>query len=148
MATKSIRSATKSALLTLLQAHPDLAGVQVEYGWPGDSWEVESVWIASVKGTVSISALSAGRKYRDDVFTITVLIQAGRLGQTALDADLRAEVLYGALEDVLANDPSLGNVDGLLWAQLSSAEGPTTRLTKEGALSMFVADIDCHGRYS
>jgi hypothetical protein len=147
-ATTSIRPAVKSALLTALQLKPELEGVQLSYGWPGDALEREHIWIGNVTGTVRIALLSTGRKYRDDKFNVSVFVQAGLIGGTEAEAEERATQLLAALEDVLADDPSIGEVDGLIDAELTTVDGPHTMLTKEGAVTMYVCEINCHGRYA
>ncbi len=147
-ATTSIRPLVKSAIINKLRLKPALAGVQIAYGWPGDALEKESIWVGKVSGNVKIAVMSAGRKYRDDMFDVTVFISAGLEGGTEEETEARATVLLAALEDVLADDPSLGSIAGLIDAELSSVDGPHSMLTKEGAVTMYVCDINCHGRYS
>lgn len=145
MATTSIRHLYITRLVTLLR--DQLGGVQVEYGWPGDTLEADAVYVADVDGTVEIPTLKAGRKHRDDQFTVTVLIQAGLAGGDLAETAERAARLYAALEDVLADDPSLDGFDGLLDCELGFVAGPNTFRTSEGAVTFYACEINCQARY-
>ena len=111
--TTSIRVATKARFVELLIEK--LAAVQVSYGWPQDL-EDECVWVGAATGPVTIPSYRAGRATRDDTFTVEVHFMAAKPGQTAQDADRRVEELYSALEDICADNPSLGGLDGLKYA--------------------------------
>jgi hypothetical protein len=145
--TTSIRHSLKAHLVDLLSAAPGLAGVQIAYGFPGDSMERECVYVARVTGTVEILLMQGGRKQRDDQFTITLIIQAGLDGGSEQASEERASEMYAVVENVLADDPSLDDVDGLIDAQIRQVDGPHTMQTMEGALAMFAIDIECHARY-
>lgn len=114
MPTTSIRTAAKVRLVELLAV--ELTPVQVAYAWPGEDAKDECVFLGGVQGNVSVRDMRSGRKARDDTFTIAVHFYAGKPGQKAQEADERAEVLYSALENVLADNPKLGDLDGILWA--------------------------------
>jgi hypothetical protein len=147
--TSSARTAVKARLVELLAARlpPD---VQVSYGWPGADMRDEAVWVGACRGPVTVADLRAGRKTRDDTFTLDVHFMAGRPGQTAQTADERVEELYWALEDLLADDPTLGGVDGLRHAaQLGGDvefEGP--QATSEGFVAFATARITVKTRLS
>jgi hypothetical protein len=108
MANSSTVPALRSALLAALQARPALASVQVEFSHPGDTDENETVYLGEVRGSSTIPVLRAGRKVREERYTIDVWIDVAADGPTAEGASERAYALYGELEDILADDPTLG----------------------------------------
>lgn len=116
-ATNSIRVAAKTRLVALLAAREELQNVQVAYAWPGKEQEAECMWIGGSVGPVTIANMRAGRKSRDDTFQLTVHWTAAAPGQTAEEADARAEHLYAGLENLLAEDTALGGLDGVLWVR-------------------------------
>lgn len=146
-ATTPVRAATKAALTTALAAHATLSGVQVENGWPGKRLEREAVWVARVTGSITFPFMMAGRKIRDDEFTVTVLFMSGKPGTTLAESDARAEVLWSALDDILAADQTL-SIDGVEWLlEGVTVEGPTGEYTDEGAVSFVSAEVSVKARY-
>ncbi len=107
MSTSTI-PAVKDALVARLRAHPTLAGVQVERSHPGDTLEQEAVWLGRVIGSNSWVAMRAGRKPRDESYTVQVFIEVIMPGEPETAAEDRVLACYGALEDVIAEDPRLG----------------------------------------
>ena len=127
MATTSVRVAVKRRLLELLGPavgedgkRRTADGVIVDYTFPGGDLRDEHVWLNGTTGIVDVRDFRAGRKARDDVFTLTVSFFAGRAGQTAEASEERAEELYALLCDLLADNPRLAAdgvpLDGLMWA--------------------------------
>jgi hypothetical protein len=119
MPTTSIRTAVKTRLVDLLT--DALNPVQVSYGWPGQDLQDESVFCGQTTGQVTVADFRAGRKTRDDTFTVEVFFLAMKPGQTAAQAEERAEELYGSLETALAENPKLGDLPGVIHvAQLGN----------------------------
>ena len=147
MATGSIRSTFKQALVDSLGLQAGLAQVQIQYGWPGDTLEKDSVWLGGCNGQLSIPVLQAGRKQRDDEFTVDVYIATGTRGMTAVEADTKVVEYLSALDSVLANDPQLLTLDGLVAAVVTNIQGPDPSLTAEGASSFATATVSVHARY-
>lgn len=146
-ATSPVRSIVKSALVDALRNHSLLQGVDVFTGWPGESLGREAVWISRTSGQITYPFMMAGRKTRDDEFTVTVMFMAGSPGNTIEEADARVEVLWSALDDVFANDQTL-SVDGAVWTlEGATVEGPTGEFTDEGAVSFIQAEIEVKARY-
>jgi hypothetical protein len=130
VATTSIRWAVTKHLVDLLRADPDLAGVRVEPGYPGDDAGAECVWVYGLDGDLSIPVMTGGRKQRDDRFEIPfqVAVQNNR----DLDSTFtRLTQIVAAIEDVLANDPSMGGIDGVVSAEITRERlscGPSRQL--------------------
>lgn len=144
----SIRVAAKRRLVELLTDQPILEGVQVTYGWPGNDLQHESVWVGATRGPVTIPTMRAGRKARDDLFTIDVHFMAGTPGQPdAETADARVEELYTALEDVLATKNTLDDLDGILRAiQNGDVEFADPQATDQGWVGFCTATVEIHAR--
>lgn len=144
MAATAIRAAMKAKLVTeLTKALPLVA---VSNGWPGRNLERDHVWVDRVTGTVEFPLMMAGRKHRDDKFTVRVIFQSSQPGDSIAETDVRAEQLYAALENVIAADPGIGTMNGIVHALIDTVEGPMGELTDEGAVSFMFADIAVHAR--
>jgi len=147
MATTSIRTAAKAKLVDLLAGRPELAGVQVAYAEPVSNVEAEHVFLGGARGLVNIPTMRTGRKTRDDTFVQEIHFTAGKPDQTAEQADTRVEEMYGALENLLATDPSLENLDGLKWAiQNGEVEFFEPEAHAEGYVGYCTARIELKSR--
>lgn len=152
MATTSIRVATIAALRTLVETAVDAAegdsDVAVYFGRPDREAARDSISVGvNLEGTLEVDEMSAGRKRRIDAFTFDVVIFAAVPGRTYQEACTRAEALFAHVEDVTANDPTLGNLGGLLWCVTQGAySGPVGDPTEEGFLAVVVATCDCEAR--
>jgi hypothetical protein len=124
--------AAKKALRTALAASPTLTGVQVAYADPGDASRSEHVYLGDVEDHTSTpAAMRAGRKSRDEDFTIPVVVRSARATQEA--AEERTAALAAAVEGLLADDPGLladgstATLEGSSW--LSQDNGRQTEST-------------------
>lgn len=97
-----VRAYLKDAMRTAL---PD--AVQVEYARPTDL-ETEAVWFGPSSFTQDYGPMQAGRKQRNETGSVGVSISAAVEGQTAQEADDRVMELWAVLENVIADDPTLG----------------------------------------
>lgn len=121
MATTSQAPQFKADLVTALRA--GLPGVQVEYAWPGPNTESECVYLDRVEGTVSYPALMAGRKMRQEDYTVDVVIWVHQPDTSPLafqECESRAFQLRAAIEDALAADPGFSSASK--WALEDSFE--------------------------
>ena len=142
----SIRGVVKTYLVATLAATLD--PIPVAHGWPGRNIERDHVWVDRVTGFLELPLLTAGRKFRDDKFTVRVAFQASAPGDDIAETVERVLALYAHVENLLADDPGLGEMDGLISAALGPVEGPDGSLTDEGAVSFVFADIAIHARLS
>lgn len=122
-------------------------------GWPGKQLERNHVWVDRVVGTVSFDLIMAGRKLRDDEFTVRLIFQASGPGDSIAETDARVESYCAAFEDLIAERPFLSDdedapMEGLIHAVFAedSIEGPMGEFTDEGAVSFMFADLSCHTR--
>ena len=143
----SVRADVVQALVDKLDNAASLEGVTILDGLDGKQITNETIIVANLKGVEGgIRDMRAGRKARTDKFDVTVILWAAQQGQTAAQARSRCVELLAALEDVLADDPSLGSVPGLYSAQLGPYDGPDAAPGTEGHVAQITATINCDSR--
>lgn len=152
VATVSIRTRVRDELIARLELHPALVGIDGERvpispGLPGKAIERQHVFVARISGTRHVAFLQAGRKTIEDDFTIAFVFMAAVPGSDIAENDALVEQMSNALLDVLADDPGLGDLEGLMWATEADTEGPDGQLTDEGAVSFWHTDVECKARY-
>ena len=108
MAATSLRTTVKARLVEVFAAA--LPGTQVFYGLLDKNQPREAVYVGDMRGTSAVANMTgaSARKQRNDDFTIEVWVVAAQIGQTAQDAEERAEALYAELEDALADPAHAG----------------------------------------
>lgn len=145
MATTSVRWASVEALVTLLAAHDDIGLIGVHNSPPGDlDLTPDMIFVQQVNGSADVPAFAGGRTIRDDNFTITVMSKSFTTkGVTA--AMERVEELGAIVEDVVADNDTLGDLDGVVSAKVSPVELIPT-LTPEGAFGYATHDVVVHSR--
>lgn len=131
MATVNIRWTVVSKIIDLISSNPLVAGVTVAPGWPGERNHLaQIIWIDDIDGNVEIPVMTGGRKQRNDDFDIPIQFQV--LGFVNLDDTMRRLTeLVAIVENTLADDTSLDNLDGVLSAQITR-ERMTSAVTTEG----------------
>ncbi|HVV37587.1 MAG TPA: hypothetical protein VHC63_13340 [Acidimicrobiales bacterium] len=139
--------AVKAALVALLSANGALAGVQISQGYPGESFiEREAIYTDRVTGRHEIANIKAGRKQRDENYALTLVVSVvSDAPEDVADVETRAFVLLQEIEDTLADDPSLGNVDGVVHAvagQFRELADPTTN----GAACVIEFEVEVNAR--
>ena len=121
MATTSIRWTFATELIALIAGADSMAPVLVKTSRPGDT-EItdEMVYLRMpITGDVSLPVGVGGRKPRDDRFAVTLAVAVSR--QTIDEAMVRLEEIVADVCDLLADDPSLGDFDGVLSAEVTAA---------------------------
>lgn len=148
MATHSTVPTVRTTLLALLGARDALAGVQISDTHPGDAREVESVYLGEARGDDRIPTIRAGRKVRQEAYTLDVWFDCAGDGPTAKTASERAWAFFGELEDILADDPSLGLAPPF-WAALADwTETIFFDEARRGFGSLLRAGVHCKARLS
>lgn len=153
--TTSMRSQVKTWIIENLA--PRLEQLEqrpeISHGWPGKNLGRNHVWIDRTVGTVSFDLSMAGRKLRDDTFTVRLIFQASGPGDSIAETDARVETYCAEFEDLIAERPFLSDdedapMDGLIHAIFddNSIEGPMGEWTDEGAVSFMFADLTVHTR--
>jgi hypothetical protein len=117
MASRSTVPTVRAALVAALAARPALAGVDVGHSHPGAAIEPEAVYLGRARGSDEVPVMRAGRKRRQESYTLDVFFDVVADGPTGREASERAWALFGELEDLLADDPSLGQAPPF-WAAL------------------------------
>lgn len=124
MATASTVPTVKAALVSQLAARAALAAVPVSYGWLGVATKGESISLDPPEDTHTggsrIPTMKAGRKAREEEFTVVAAIQVVQGGgnpRNAATTEARAFALLAELDGLLADDPGLGG----------AVAGPTLR---------------------
>ena len=146
MATSSTVVPVKTALVSLLTSAINDSTVQVLYGRPNDSLvQRESVFVADVTYSAEVANVKAGRKQYDEDYSVDVVFTVARGRGVGADTEARVFALFEFLRDLLADDVSLGGVDGLAWATLASVTAQTAQ-ESEGPVSVLVATVKCRAR--
>lgn len=151
MPTTSTVPDVKTKLVELIKANVD---VEVFYAWPGPSTPSECVFIGRypdleddvVSVTSEIATIKAGRKQRTETYAVPVTIWSFRpdlTAEKAEEAEARAFELMEAVEDVLADDPTLG-LD-IQWARLGDFTS-TGHPFEKGRVYELVVQIDVQAR--
>lgn len=119
MATTSTIPTVKSKIIETLRARSALEDVHVTYAWNGPEMEAESIYLdppdAPQTGQSRIPTLKAGRKARQETFTITVVVQVDQPDEDAnggAATEARAYTLMAEVENMLADDPGIAAVVG------------------------------------
>jgi hypothetical protein len=130
-ATTSVRWQATEQVCALLRSSPSLTGVTVEPGWPGDRVPAaQLIWFDEIDGAISVPVMTGGRKQRADTFTLSIQIRVIGLG--TLDETMsRLFEIVGVVENLLADDTSLGDLDGVLSAELTNGR-QTSAMFPEG----------------
>lgn len=139
--------AVKAALVTLITADVNDSTVQVSYGRPPDNQLArECIYVGDVpSGAQRVPTLKAGRKAREEKYPIEVVVAVLAAGGTLSAAETRAFVLLSSVEDVVADDPSLGGVAGLIHATAGTFD-VTSGYTAEGPVCVIRFQVDCTAR--
>ena len=146
----STKYAVKAKLLTLLQANATLSSIQVTYGDPGEAMRRESIFMGDVDSNVHTpESLSSGRRRRLEDYTLAVevFVQSKAAGQQ--EGEQRALVLATAIEDVLADYPTLDDgVTGLMFVQCSGMSMSTAEAGIDGPRIQVTVHVDVKARLS
>lgn len=138
----------KAALVAALDAKPVLDGVAVSHGWPGKHLAREHVWLGRTAGEITYPFEMAGNKIRQDDYTVTVWFMASEPGGTLAEVEARAQVMWSALDDLLAAGEFSGRAEAMWTLEGGAVEGPDSELTDEGAVAFIRADVSISARYS
>jgi hypothetical protein len=135
-----VRLAVRTRLMELLAVA--LPERDIDYGVPEESFAATKIWVGPLVGRVQIPNQKAARKSRQDDFVIQVMFFVFAEGEGAAEADRQVVADYQALENLLADDPSLsGSVPGLRHLVLDEVDGPNPIPNPTGYLSFVSASI-------
>jgi hypothetical protein len=140
MATTSTVPTVKAQLVSLLDARPGLDGVLVAYAVPPDLPEREAIYLDRVAGVHNVTVTTGGRVPRDEQYTIDLIVRVLDSDGEPADAEARAFVLLGEVENLLANTPRL-SLSVIDWAEARGYELDTTQY-QDGALARIKLGIE------
>ncbi len=146
-ATTSARVAVRQRLTEYLTEQiVDAPAGGVTYSQPPVPVSTEAVWLGDIKAAESglVDPRKPGRQVRNDAFTIDIVIVAVTRGDVdGQEADARAIELLAEVESVIAENPTLGAVPGLLFCRLEPFDGPSPQPTDLGYASIITAPLYC-----
>lgn len=104
----------KAAMVSLYSSQ--LPAAQVTYGRPMPSLSARKrVYVGDVDGSQSLPVHVGGRKVREEDYQIEVFVEAILARGTLQEAETEAFDMLDAVENVHADDPTLGGLD-IVWA--------------------------------
>lgn len=119
MATTSTVTTVKAQLVTSMKASTDMPD-WVTYSWA--PWgDADQVFLGVVDGESNIATIKAGRKHRQETYTVDVVLRAigqDKTPQSAQAVEERAFGYLAALEDILADDVQVDGLTSIQWARL------------------------------
>ena len=148
MASTTIYS-VKSTLLTKLKADSDLSGIQITYGDPGQAARREFIFIGDVTaGGQDPESLSSGRRRRIESYTLDVIVSVQSKPQGLQETEQRAIVLASAVENVVADNPTLSNLDGLMFIECAGMSVSSNEAGIDGPHSQITVHFQVKARLS
>jgi hypothetical protein len=148
MASTTIYS-VKSTLLTKLKAESDLSGIQITYGDPGQAARREFIFIGDVTaGGQDPESLSSGRRRRIESYTLDVIVSVQSKPQGLQENEQRAIVLASAVENVVADNPTLSSLDGLMFIECSGMSVTSNEAGIDGPHSQITVHFTVKARLS
>jgi hypothetical protein len=144
MATTSTAPTVRAALVALLAARAGLAGVQITHVWPGDAADTqEAMWLGRThSGADQYVELRAGRKPRDEEYTVDLYIWVADPTQWGAASETRAFALMAEVENMVADDPTLGGGVGITSALVASWEQDSGAIDPAGVGTQIRIGID------
>ena len=148
MASTTIYS-VKSTLLTKLKAESDLSGIQITYGDPGGAARREFIFIGDVTaGGQDPESLSSGRRRRIESYTLDVIVSVQSKPQGLQENEQRAIVLASAVENVVADNPTLSSLDGLMFMECAGMSVTSNEAGVDGPHSQITVHFAVKARLS
>ena len=148
MASTTIYS-VKSTLLTKLKADATLSAIQVTYGDPGGAARREHIFLGDVTaGGQDPESLSSGRRRRIESYTLDVIVSVQSKPQGLQENEERAIVLASAVENVVADNPTLSNLDGLMFMECSGMSVSSNEAGIDGPHSQITVHFQVKARLS
>ena len=139
----------KAALLTKLKADSTLSAIQVTYGDPGGAARREHVFIGDVTaGGQDPESLSSGRRRRIESYTLDVIVSVQSKPQGLQENEQRAIVLASAVENVVADNATLSDLDGLMFMECSGMSVSSNEAGIDGPHSQITVHFQVKSRLS
>ncbi len=150
MAQTPVRWEVIKTLKGLFIARPEMEGCQVETGWPGEQalTGTEVLYLDMVVSSeVDVPTMRSGAKDQDDTFDLHwVTFVRGRTDHD--EAMERLCEIDAAIHRVIVGDPSLGDLDGNVSAEITERNQKAPRTPSDGLLGHGLTVIQVHTRLS
>ena len=133
-------------LVSLLRVHPSLIGsVDIHTGWPGDLHrKPEIVFVDELSSTEDRPVMKSGRQVRDESFRLPLIVVI--TGRGDLDSTMcRTSAVVAAIQDVLADEPALSDLDGVLFGWVAR-KSMSCGQTPEGPIGTARVVVDVTAR--
>jgi hypothetical protein len=149
MAKTPIWSEVCTHIVNALRGSALFSGAQVEDGWISENGVTSDTVVIvddEIDSDTAIPVAVGGPKPYDDVFEINIIIAVRGRGSRA-EARTRLAELDGAVHELLAGDPSLAGIDGVLKASIVRR---TRRIAmaQDGPMARSVITVQVHSRLS
>jgi len=120
MASTSVRRVAMRTLLDAVAAED--RKLLVASGWPGDKNDRKRMlWVDEVRSTEDYPVITGDRLHRNDQFTIALLYRV--TGHRTLDdAHDDLEAIDALIDDYLAGEHTLGDLDGVVSALVGEGD--------------------------
>lgn len=144
MASVSNRWETVLRICELVGAHELVGDCAVWPVWPGDKLVTPEMIVGDViEGEETITSIVAPRQHRDDRFTVTFQMSVASHKDSYPDAMVRVFELVSMFQDVMAESPTLDDLDGIVSAMVGpSRQWPIA--TPEGAIAAGEVTVSVH----
>lgn len=155
MATNSTVPTIKAQLVSQFRAE---LTVPVDYAWPGPNAEDQCVFLGQhpgvseeirIDGTSEIPTIKAGRKQRQEDYTVRVTVWSFRPDLTsdgAQECETSAFAMFSEIEDVLADDPQIGLAATAVQAVTVASYASTLFPFKTGWACQLAVDLRVQAR--
>ena len=142
--------ATKKALVSILDGHASLSGVQVTYADDVLRPKSERIYLGDVEEAVAEPATMRATRVRlEEDYTIRVLVSVD--SKTAERAETRAVEILNVLTAAVADDPKLltaATPPAIVAAYVSGFEMSTSLVSEGEARTLIEADLAVKARNS
>lgn len=98
----------RAALIAALQDRLAMKDVAVTHVWQGQADEQQRVYLGNTSADLAFATIRAGRKKREEDYTIQLIIDVEDPTDWGPASEARAFELAGDVDDLLAADPALG----------------------------------------
>jgi hypothetical protein len=147
MSVSSTIPTVKARILELMAERVGLAEVQRTYSHPGKLLERESICFLNPENIVhEIRAMKAGHKPRDESYDLVMLVYVHRVGASQEETEARAFDLLAEIEDLLADDATLGIVPEIHWARFGGITELDTGAMDKGNATAIVFKVSVRAR--
>lgn len=131
-ARSSTAIAAKQAIILALKGRPEMDAAGISYADPGDKAHKDQLFFRRTRAANQEATAFGGVRQESYILELTIDVLSKK---SAEQAEEQAFLYFAEVEDVLANNPSLG-VEGVLTAVIDGFEvrtgesdGPITRAT-------------------